>query len=130
MVDPATSESPGANPDRQEDLLEQLDELLQHQRDGLRAGHLDEVIRLTAETEALVDHLAAVGPPPGSRQRLRQLQRAALRNGVLLRAAVNGVRAASDRLKALTLGPDLSTYDGAGRRTTLTVGRQSVTRKA
>ena len=114
--------------DRHADL-DDLADLLDRERAALVGGDLDLLSRMTAEKEALVARVARLDPPPPG---LEPLRRAAARNGELLQAAQQGIRAAAARLKALAGGGEpLVTYDGYGRRQTLGApAGNSVTRRA
>ncbi len=108
--------------------IEALSDLLDREREALLAGDLDGLARMADAKEALVARVAQLAEgPPG----LERLRRIAERNGDLLSAAMQGIRAAMARLKQIADGPGpLVTYDGAGKRKTLDAAASQVTRRA
>ena len=94
--------------------MTRLDEVLDLARDALLAGDLAALARLGPQLDALAD--TAV---PQDRISTDRLRRKAERNARLLQAAARGVRAALGRLSEISSGPQLTTYDARGRRSTL-----------
>ena len=120
-----------STPQEAGDLVGALADLLETERTHLREGHLDEVTRLAQRKEELTARIEAGEATGAGALALRDLQASAARNGLLLRAATDGMRDAAARLRFLTEGPEpLSTYDPAGRRQTMGPGKSSVTKRA
>ena len=96
-------------------LLEQLDDLVQEERDALLQGHLDSISDILARKEAMIDALAELHPP---RDALERLQEHMNRNQALFDKTLEGIRNVANRLSALRrLRKSLDTYDEHGRKT-------------
>ncbi len=107
--------------DRATRLMDALEDLLDAERQIILNGDLQAVGRLAQQKERLLDNPALAATTPEGLERIRTK---ASRNGVLLRAAMAGVRAAAARLEALRKGPGaLNTYDRDGQRTLLGQGQ-------
>jgi hypothetical protein len=91
-----------------------LDDLLDQTRDALVIGNLAALAGLAPRVATLAENLPQVDRPTAER-----LRRKADRNARLLQAATRGVRAAQQRLKDISAGASLVTYDAQGRRETL-----------
>lgn len=99
------------------DIADALEDLIDKERAAILAGALDEMGRIAAEKERILEGRALSAPNQNTLDRLR---RKAARNQQLLTAAIRGVRAVSSRLDVLRNGPgEMNTYDRAGQRTTL-----------
>jgi flagellar biosynthesis/type III secretory pathway chaperone len=108
-----------------DEAVERLDELLERERELLRAGDLGPLADLAEHKQRL---MAAI--PASDSADLDRLRAAVARNGRLLAAAAQGVKDAGNRLRQLTAGPDLVTYDGKGRRQQINPAKPSVSRNA
>lgn len=105
-----------------------LEDLLDRERGAILAGRFDVLERLMSEKERL---FAAVLRRPENTIQLARLKDMVQRNGTLLSAMENGVRAAARRIKGLGRpGPDLKTYDASGGRQVITDTRHALQRRA
>lgn len=100
-------------------LIESLTDLLEREASALRTADFGALGPLAEEKERLATLLAETGvhcPPDMA----RHLQARAQRNAMLLDAAQAGLREAGERLRELSEPPPpLQTYDGTGRRSSL-----------
>lgn len=104
-----------ANPQK---LIDRLDGLLEQERDALLSGELEDIARIAAQKEELMDALNAIAP--GDRGNLQSLQAKVARNQVLLDGALQGIRKVATRLAALRrIRRTLETYDASGRKQTI-----------
>lgn len=93
--------------------IDALDDLLDHERELIRSGKIDTLIRLAPEKERLLSRL------PGSvddAKTLARLREKVERNQQLLVSAARGIKAATARIEAIRQGREtLRTYgrDGA-----------------
>jgi len=93
---------------------EDLEDLLERERNAVLDGRFDLLERLGAEKERLVQLVARDGAPAKALVRLRSETR---RNGDLLDAMRAGIAAAQAQIKALQQPRDaLQTYDASGRK--------------
>lgn len=103
------------------ELIEALSALLEREACALRTADFAALAPLAEEKERLAARLAeadVVCAPDLA----RHLQARAQRNAVLLDAAQAGLRQAEERLRDLAAPPPpLQTYDGTGRRSSLTL---------
>jgi flagellar biosynthesis/type III secretory pathway chaperone len=114
--------------ERRHPEIEALAELMERERAAILGGDLAALARMAEAKEALVGRVARLSADSAGLERLRRL---ASRNGVLLAAAAQGVRAGMARLKQIVEGPGpLVTYDVSGRRTTLGGAGNQVIRRA
>lgn len=112
-----------------EDLAVALADLLAEEAEALRSAAFDRLEPLAAAKLQLSQALAAASPLPA--ETVRGLQARAMRNAALLEGTRAGLRAAGDRLAALTAPPPaLQTYDGSGRRAVLSAPGPTATRRA
>lgn len=105
---------------------EALEALLEREAEALRNAAFAALEGIAAEKTRLAQALQVALPVQGGDERLAEaLQRlrfAATRNAALLSAMREGLRAATDRLAALsTPAATLQTYDGAGQRRRIAV---------
>lgn len=99
-------------------LIDQLDTLLEHEREALLEGRLEKVAEIAQSKEHLIDALNAL--PPDPEYRISALQTKVERNQVLLDGAMQGIRNVAARLAALRkIRRSLETYDAAGRKQTI-----------
>lgn len=92
-------------------------DMLARERDLLRDGRYAELERLTAERDACLARLLPLERPVAEAiaPKLERLRKGLARNGAILRAAMDGVRAARRRIAAIAAaGAELSGYDASG----------------
>lgn len=95
--------------------MDALDDLLDAERAALLKGHLDEVSRLHARKEALIDALNRFEFQ--DRSTLTGLHKKVERNQALLDSALDGVRSVARRLAAIRrVRQSLETYDSFGQK--------------
>lgn len=98
-----------------QDLIDELDILLEAERQALLSGNLDDLAGLTVRKQAIFDALNAqdaVAP-----EALAPVQDRIARNQALLESAMAGIRAIADRMADLRrVREGLETYDRRGRR--------------
>ncbi|MFN3207670.1 MAG: flagellar protein FlgN [Roseovarius sp.] len=96
-------------------LIDELDQLLDAERTAVLAGDLDQMARLLAHKESLIDALTALdaaqtAPMSGIQDKLA-------RNHLLLDGALQGIRRASARLAAVRkVRRSLETYGKDGQK--------------
>lgn len=96
-------------------LVERLDQLLEHERAALLVGDLDRISDLLEEKEVLIDGLNALDADP--EQGLQGLQAKVMRNQALLDGALAGIRNVAARMSAFRkIRRSLETYDESGRK--------------
>lgn len=100
-----------------------LEQLFDRLRAALAAGDLAVLSALGPELEAAV-------PPAADDGTLRRLRRQAEVNATLLRAALQGVRAARRRLEEVTGRAGQSVYDASGRLDALSASSAAPLRRA
>jgi len=104
--------------DRLANLLNALDDILEREHSLLTTGKLDSAFRLAPRKQRLLAHPALAKPAPGREIAMaaRRVQEKAIRNGHLLRAALEGVRAAMSEIEKLQQGAaSLKTYGRDGQ---------------
>ncbi len=104
--------------DRLGTVLHALEDLLEREHALLTDGNLDGAFRLAPRKQRLLDHPAISGAVPDRDNALkaRRVREKAMRNGRLLTAALEGVRAAMNELEKLARGPaPLNTYGRDGQ---------------
>lgn len=93
-------------------ISDQLDNLLDKEREILLAGRIEMLPRLAPQKEKLLERLSSSNI---SREQIEKLRRKADRNQELLLAASKGIRAVTRRLQALrSQKSQLRTYDSGG----------------
>lgn len=96
-------------------VADDLEDLLQRERELIRAGRLEDLARLSAHKIALAQRLVAA--PAGDAARIARLRRLGAENSELLDAAARGLRAALRQIgEARKLG-EQNVYARDGRRT-------------
>lgn len=104
--------------DTAQTLIDELDELLESERDALLEGDLERITALLDLKENLIDRLSEIDHK--ERQPLDGLQTKIKRNQVLLDGALQGIRRASARMAALRrVRKSLETYDQDGQKRTI-----------
>ena len=113
--------------------LATIDDLLDRERDALRAGRFDQIEKLVGLRETHVAALhGAIGPDDTDAiAALQAIQRKAQRNARLLSAAQEGFRAGTRRLEEIDdVRRKLSTYSENGHLSDKMKSRPSVEKKA
>ncbi|OUS19591.1 hypothetical protein DI396_10450 [Litorivita pollutaquae] len=101
-----------------QDLINEMDVLLDKEREALLVGDLDVISRLLDQKEHLIDALNAM--EHGEQERLVALQGKVQRNQALLDGALAGIRAVAERLSTMRrVRKSLDTYDVHGQRQTI-----------
>ena len=101
-----------------QDTINALDDLLDAERRALMNGDLDEISRLMARKEALIESLNA--QEATDRAELDNLNSKVERNQELLNSALDGIRAVARRLAAMRrIRGSLDTYDAQGRKSAI-----------
>lgn len=99
-----------------QDLIDQLDELLDQEREALVKGELTAIAELTNKKEHLISELNALDRL--ERSALAGAQTKLKRNQDLLNSAMAGIQAVATRMAELRKAREgLDIYDEAGRRT-------------
>jgi len=118
-----------AHQDAQE-LIDQLDELLDRERQALIDGDLDFLSRLLTRKESLIIDINTLDAL--ERSQLGGVPDKVARNQVLLNSAMEGIQAVAKRMAELRrVRQGLETYDQKGRKTRLeTQSQPSVEKRA
>lgn len=94
------------------DIVDALDDLLERERAALLTGDIDQINRLVAEKERLIEQLGGQDSLA-----LGELRDKALRNQALIDSALQGIRDVATRLQTLRqVRRSLETYDANGNR--------------
>jgi len=111
-------------------IIDALDDLLDAERAALLQGNLDDVSRLHARKERLIDALNSEDAL--DTQSFLPLQDKVARNQDLLNSALEGVRSVARRLAAIRrVRKSLETYDAKGKKTQVEIRpEQSVEKRA
>ena len=110
------------------EVIETLDELLDDERDALLEGNLDQVSRLVARKETLIERLAQVDRT--DRGAILELNVKFERNQALLRSALEGIRSVTRRLAMLRrVRTSLDTYDSRGARRSIEMSPETSVEK-
>lgn len=100
---------------KQETEIEQLDDLLEQERDALLAGNLEEMVGLLARKEQLLEALNTT--QQRDLPQLMRLDRKVKRNQLLLNGALEGIRSVTQRMAALQkVRQSLETYTSDGEK--------------
>ncbi|QOL81897.1 flagellar export chaperone FlgN [Pseudooceanicola spongiae] len=104
--------------DPQQTLIEELDKLLEREREALVGGRLDALPELLELKERLIDSLNEMEGIEA--HQLQPLRGKVLRNQALLDGALRGIRSVANRFSTLRkIRRTLETYDDKGRKTAL-----------
>lgn len=116
--------------DSAQDLINELDDLLDQERQVLLNGELNQLPRLMVLKENLIDRIR--GQDALEQAVLSGVQGKVTRNQALLNSAMEGIRAVADRIADLRkVRRGLETYDRSGRKTEVgTQSRSTVERRA
>ncbi len=99
-----------------QDLIDELDTLLDRERQALIDGDLELLGRMLAHKQGLFERINAMDTL--DRERLTHVHDKVTRNQELLNSAMEGIRAVANRMADLRrVRHGLETYDQAGRRT-------------
>lgn len=102
------------------DVIDALDDLLDAERAALLAGKIDEVGRLLARKESLIDDLSTL--ENRKMPELEKLSAKVKRNQDLLDHSLEGIRSVARRLASLRrVRSALDTYDARGARHTIDI---------
>ena len=97
-------------------LIDELDTILDQEREALVKGDLSKLSGLLNKKEALFNDLNAISEL--ERETLSHVQGKVSRNQVLLDSAMEGIRAVASRMAELRRVPiGLDVYDQSGRKT-------------
>jgi len=97
-------------------LIDELDTLLDRERQALIDGDLETSSRMLAQKQDLIDNLNAMDTL--ERDRLVHVHNKVTRNQELLNAPMEGIRAVANRMADLRrVRHGLETYDQSGRKT-------------
>ena len=111
-------------PDPHQTLIDQLDILLEKERETLVNGELDSLPQLLEEKEGLIDALNAIDGLDALQ--LQPLRGKVLRNQALLDGALRGIRSVANRFSTLRkIRRTLETYDDQGRKNALVRARDN-----
>jgi len=98
------------------DLIDELDTLLDRERQALVDGDLELLGRMLAQKQGLIEKINAMDAL--ERDHLVHVHDKVTRNQELLNSAMEGIRAVSNRIADLRrVRQGLETYDQAGRKT-------------
>ncbi|MEQ8255065.1 MULTISPECIES: flagellar protein FlgN [Roseovarius] len=101
-----------------QDLVDELDNLLEAEREAVLGGNLDDMSRLLARKESLIDALSELDAADAAA--ISEVQDKLARNQVLLDGALQGIRRASARLAAVRkVRRSLETYGEDGQKKTI-----------
>ncbi|MAO00404.1 flagellar protein FlgN [uncultured Roseovarius sp.] len=101
-------------PDNSNRLIQQLDVILEEERNALLRGDLSQITALISEKERLIDALNASATTAGD---LTAVHGKLSRNQALLDGALQGIRTVAARLAAhRRIRRSLDTYDQNGRK--------------
>jgi flagellar biosynthesis/type III secretory pathway chaperone len=104
-------------------LFEELDDVLEQERDALLTGDLEKVGRLVDRKESLIEGLSVLEEFEAAS--LQALQGKMQRNRDLLDSALEGIRTVAGRLAALRrVRGTLDTYDSKGTRKSIEIGKE------
>ena len=108
--------------------IEELDQILDQEREALITGDLDQLTRLLELKESLIDQINAKDSV--QKEQLADVQDKVARNQALLHSAMEGIRAVADRMADLRrVRQGLETYDRTGRKTQFPTQVQRIVEK-
>jgi hypothetical protein len=116
--------------DNPQKLIDELDELLDRERQALFQGDLAQLGRMVSQKDALIGKINSLDTI--GRNSLADVHQKAARNQVLLDSALEGIRAVISRMTDLRhVRRGLETYDRTGRKKNVgTQSRNSVEKRA
>ncbi len=99
-----------------QDLIDELDTLLDRERQALIDGDLELLGRMLTHKQGLIENINAMDAL--ERERLTDIHNKVTRNQALLNSAMEGIRAVANRMADLRrVRQGLETYDQSGRKT-------------
>jgi flagellar biosynthesis/type III secretory pathway chaperone len=111
-----------------QNTIDNLDELLDAERQALLEGNLDEISVLMKRKEALIDVLNT--QEATDRAELKSLNSKVERNQELLNSALEGIRTVARRLAAMRrIRGSLDTYNAQGQKNTINMETESSVEK-
>jgi hypothetical protein len=111
-------------------LIDDIHHCLSLTVEAVRTGRLDRLVSLAADLGALEKRLVGAAPT-ARRAELEKLRAEAEQSLRHLTAARDGIRAATERVRQIARIPsELSTYDRAGRGSTVQFDEQSLEHRA
>ena len=111
-----------------QDLIDELDTLLDRERQALVRGDLDQLGRMLDQKQGLIEKINALNTL--ERGNLALVHDKVTRNQELLNSAMEGIRAVASRMADLRrVRHGLETYDKSGRRTRIETQVQSSVEK-
>ena len=105
-----------------------LGALLDKERTCLLSGDLSGALDLADQKASLADSVENL--PAADPAQVASIRRKAERNGLLLKAAQDGLSAARDRIQAILMGVATRTYAADGTRTEIPIDRIGLERRA
>lgn len=113
-----------------QDLIDELDTLLDRERQALVEGDLERLGRMLGLKQGLIEKINALDTL--ERERLTKVHDKVTRNQELLNSAMEGIRAVANRMADLRrIRQGLETYDQTGRKTRFeTQSHSSVEKRA
>jgi len=113
-----------------QDLIDELDTLLDRERQALVEGDLELLGRMLAQKQDLIDRINTLDTL--ERNSLAQVHDKVTRNQELLNSAMEGIRAVANRMADLRrVRHSLETYDQSGHKTRFeTQGHYSLEKRA
>lgn len=113
-----------------QDLIDELDTLLDRERNALVEGDLELLSRMLVQKQNLIESINALDAL--ERERLVHVHDKVTRNQALLNSAMEGIRAVASRMADLRrVRQGLETYDQSGRKTRIEIAdRPSVEKRA
>lgn len=111
-------------------LIDELDSLLDRERQALIDGNLEQLARMLAQKQGLIENINAMDTL--ERDRLAHVHDKVTRNQDLLNSAMEGIRAVAERMADLRrVRHGLETYDQSGRKTRIEMqNRPNVEKRA
>jgi len=108
--------------DNAQNLIDELDDLLNIERQALVGGDIEGISRLVSQKEFLIESLNAIGDL--DRENLSELHQKVTRNQTLLNSALEGIRAVATRMTELRrVRNGLATYDRKGQKNQFDISR-------
>ncbi|MGD9294816.1 MAG: flagellar biosynthesis protein FlgN [Roseobacter sp.] len=109
-------------------VTDELDELLDEEREALLSGNLEKIGRLLERKESLIDELSVVQRL--EHEPLQHLKIKLKRNQELLDQALEGIRTVANRLATLRrVRQTLDTYDAKGAKRSIAMSKDSSVEK-
>ena len=111
------------NSDRIQATIDDLDDLLDDERQALLAGELENIARLHDRKTQLIEELRQLDLK--DQEKLRDLSKKVGRNQELLSSALDGIRAVARRLSDVRQAREkIETYDASGKKQSISTSIQ------